>query len=105
MGELLQFAYEFFKTGLFAVGGGLATLPFLYAMGAKTGWFTSGDVADVNFNAFFLDKIGPDQAVIGAISGAKENTVSKPVVGSSGVYLLNVTAKNKLKNSNLKDRR
>ena len=57
---------------------------------------TSGDVADVNFNAFFLDKIGPDQAVIGAISGAKENTVSKPVVGSSGVYLLNVTAKNKL---------
>ena len=57
---------------------------------------TSGDVADVNFNAFFLDKIGPDQAVIGAISGAKENIVSKPVVGSSGVYLLNVTAKNKL---------
>ena len=47
MGELLQFAYEFFKTGLFAVGGGLATLPFLYAMGAKTGWFTSGDVADM----------------------------------------------------------
>jgi chromate transport protein ChrA len=28
MSELLQFAYEFFKTGLFAVGGGLATLPF-----------------------------------------------------------------------------
>ena len=24
--------YEFFKTGLFAVGGGLATLPFLYDM-------------------------------------------------------------------------
>jgi chromate transporter len=47
MSELLQFAYEFFKTGLFAVGGGLATLPFLYAMGAKTGWFTSGDVADM----------------------------------------------------------
>ena len=56
----------------------------------------NGDVADVNFNSFFVDKIGPDQAVIGAICGAKENTVSKPVVGSSGVYLLNVTAKNKL---------
>lgn len=25
----LQLAYEFFKTGLFAIGGGLATLPFL----------------------------------------------------------------------------
>ncbi len=47
MGELLQLAFEFFKTGLFAVGGGLATLPFLYAMGEKTGWFTSTDVADM----------------------------------------------------------
>ena len=25
----LQLFYEFFKTGLFAIGGGLATLPFL----------------------------------------------------------------------------
>ena len=38
---------EFFKTGLFAVGGGLATLPFLYEMAEKTGWFTAGDVADM----------------------------------------------------------
>ena len=28
----LQLAFEFFKTGLFAVGGGLATLPFLMQM-------------------------------------------------------------------------
>ena len=28
----LRLAWEFFKTGLFSVGGGLATLPFLYAM-------------------------------------------------------------------------
>lgn len=47
MEGLLQLCYEFFKTGLFAVGGGLATLPFLYAMGEKTGWFTSNDVADM----------------------------------------------------------
>ena len=38
---------EFFKTGLFAVGGGLATLPFLYEMSASTGWFTTQDVADM----------------------------------------------------------
>ena len=30
----LQLFYEFFKTGLFAVGGGLATIPFLSAMTA-----------------------------------------------------------------------
>ena len=39
--------WEFFKTGLFAVGGGLATLPFLYDMGARTGWFTASQVADM----------------------------------------------------------
>lgn len=31
---------EFFKTGLFSIGGGLATIPFLSAMGEKWGWFT-----------------------------------------------------------------
>ena len=44
---LLRLFYEFAKTGLFAVGGGLATLPFLYAMSEKTGWFTYQDVADM----------------------------------------------------------
>ncbi len=44
---LLQLYWEFFKTGLFAVGGGLATLPFLYSMGERTGWFTAAQVADM----------------------------------------------------------
>ena len=44
---LLRLIYEFFKTGLFAVGGGLATLPFLYEMGEKTGWFTAQDVLNL----------------------------------------------------------
>ena len=47
MTGLLRLAFEFFKTGLFAVGGGLATLPFLYAMGSATGWFTAQDVANM----------------------------------------------------------
>ena len=44
---ILRLIYEFFKTGLFAVGGGLATLPFLYEMGEKTGWFTAQDVLNL----------------------------------------------------------
>lgn len=36
----IQLFIEFFKTGLFSIGGGLATIPFLKAMGAKMGWFT-----------------------------------------------------------------
>ncbi len=43
----LQLFFEFFKTGLFAVGGGLATLPFLQEMSAKTGWFTLGELTDM----------------------------------------------------------
>ena len=44
---LLRLFWEFFKTGLFAVGGGMATLPFLYSMADKTGWFTAGNLADM----------------------------------------------------------
>ena len=34
----LRLFYEFFKAGLFAIGGGLATLPFLREIAGKTGW-------------------------------------------------------------------
>ena len=43
----LRLFWEFFKTGLFAVGGGMATLPFLNDMGGKTGWFDAGQLADM----------------------------------------------------------
>lgn len=40
MNNLWLLIWEFLKTGLFAVGGGLATIPFLNEMGLKYGWFT-----------------------------------------------------------------
>lgn len=43
----LQLFYEFFKIGLFAIGGGLATLPFLYNLSDKTAWFTHAQLADM----------------------------------------------------------
>lgn len=43
----LKLFWEFFKTGLFSVGGGMATLPFLYKMSEKTGWFTASQLADM----------------------------------------------------------
>ncbi|MBQ9031031.1 MAG: chromate transporter [Parasporobacterium sp.] len=42
--SLLLMCMEFMKTGLFAVGGGLATIPFLYEMAAKYTWFTGNDI-------------------------------------------------------------
>jgi len=38
---------EFFKVGLFSVGGGLASLPLLYEIAEKYGWFTVSQVADM----------------------------------------------------------
>ncbi|MBQ3902524.1 MAG: chromate transporter [Lachnospiraceae bacterium] len=43
----LRMFFEFFKTGLFAIGGGLATVPFLSSMGTSTGWFSSKELADM----------------------------------------------------------
>ena len=43
----LRLFWEFFKTGLFAIGGGMATVPFLQDIATKTGWYTSGQLADM----------------------------------------------------------
>ena len=43
----LRLFFEFFKIGLFAVGGGMATLPFLQRLGESTGWFGSQLITDM----------------------------------------------------------
>ena len=43
----LQLFYEFFKAGLFAIGGGLATLPFLKQISLRYPWFTPNDLMDM----------------------------------------------------------
>ena len=43
----LQLFWEFFKTGLFAIGGGMATVPFLREISVRTGWFSAMDLADM----------------------------------------------------------
>ena len=43
----LRLFYEFAKAGLFAIGGGLATLPFLQDISERTGWYTADQLADM----------------------------------------------------------
>ena len=43
----LKLFFEFFKIGLFAVGGGAATIPFLSSLSDKTAWFTQTDLANM----------------------------------------------------------
>ena len=79
----LRLFIEFFKTGLFAVGGGMATIPFLYELSDKTGWFTHQDLANmiavgestpgpigVNMATYVGFVSGSQHGILGAILGA-----------------------------------
>ncbi len=39
--------FEYFKTGLFAFGGGYATLPFLYHISDVYGWYSAKQLSDM----------------------------------------------------------
>ena len=43
----IQLFYEFFKIGLFAIGGGMATLPFLMDLTAKYDWYTKAELTNM----------------------------------------------------------
>ena len=47
MMDILILVFEFFKIGLFSVGGGLATLPFLYRLADKYPWFSTSQIPDM----------------------------------------------------------
>ena len=44
---MIQLFLAFFKIGLFAVGGGLATLPFLYELAEQTDWISISDISNM----------------------------------------------------------
>ncbi len=77
----LRMFWEFFKTGLFSVGGGLATLPFLYEMAEKTGWFTAEDVGTM---------IAVSEATPGAIGVNMSTYVGYMVKGVLGSIVTTV---------------
>ena len=84
----LRLFYEFFKTGLFSVGGGLATLPFLYEMSTKTGWFTTADIADMI--AVSESTPGPIGINMSTYAGFTTGGVLGGVVASSGLSVPSV---------------
>ncbi len=43
----LTLAFEFFKIGLFSIGGGMATLPFLMDLTTKYDWYTASELANM----------------------------------------------------------
>lgn len=43
----LTLFFEFFKIGLFAIGGGMATVPFLMELAEKYPWFSPSELANM----------------------------------------------------------
>ncbi len=80
----VQLFWEFFKTGLFAIGGGMATIPFLYEISDKTGWFTHGDLANmVAVSESTPGPIGVNMATyVGFITGTSQGNVLTGVLGA-----------------------
>ena len=80
----LRLFYEFFKTGLFAVGGGMATIPFLYNMADSTGWFTRIDVDNmIAVGESTPGPIGVNMATyVGYITGMNEGGLPFALLGA-----------------------
>ena len=70
----LKLFYGFFKTGLFSIGGGMATIPFLYKISDATGWFTYDDLANmIAVSESTPGPIGVNMATyVGYITGTQE---------------------------------
>jgi len=80
---LLRLFFEFFKIGLFSVGGGLATIPFLTDLGERTGWFTSGELA--NMIAISESTPGPMGVNMATYVGFSSAGVAGGVVATLGL--------------------
>ena len=80
---LLLLFYEFFKTGLFAVGGGMATIPFLYNMSDRLDWFTHEDILDMI--AISESSPGPIGINMATFCGFKVAGVAGSVIATLGI--------------------
>lgn len=80
----LQLFYEFFKTGLFSIGGGMATIPFLYKMSDATGWFTHDDLANmIAVSESTPGPIGVNMATyVGYVTGMQEGSALHATLGA-----------------------
>jgi len=80
----LQLFWEYFKTGLFAVGGGMATIPFLYDMSDKTGWFTHQDLANmIAVGESTPGPIGVNMATyVGFVTGIGQGGIGNAILGA-----------------------
>ncbi len=80
----LKLFWEFFKTGLFAIGGGMATIPFLYEISDATGWFTRNDLANmIAVSESTPGPIGVNMATyVGFVTGMNNGGILTALLGA-----------------------
>lgn len=81
----IQLFFEFFKTGLFAIGGGLATLPFLYDIAEKYTWFDKSMLADMI--AISQSTPGPMGINMATYAGFNAAGISGAIIATFGLVL------------------
>ena len=82
---LLQLFYEFAMVGLFTVGGGLASVPFLMVMSEKTGWFTQAQLLDMI--AISESTPGPLGINMGTYVGFETAGIPGAIIATLGITL------------------
>lgn len=82
---LLDLFFAFFKVGLFAIGDGLATLPFLYELTEKYDWITVSDIS--NLVAISESTPGPLGINMATYVGFLQSGVAGAVTASLGLVV------------------
>jgi len=81
----LHLFYEFFITGLFMFGGGLAAIPFLQQMGDRTGWFTTVEL--MNMIAISEATPGPIGVNLATYAGYTVAGIPGGIIATLGIIL------------------
>ncbi len=80
---LLELFFSFFKIGLFAVGGGLATLPFLYELANSKPWISVSDIS--NLVAISESTPGPIGVNMATYVGFLQSGVAGSIIATLGL--------------------
>ena len=86
--------WEFFQIGLFAVGGGLVTVPFLFDLAEKYPWFTTKELTDmIAISQSTPGPVGINMATfagfeVAGITGSMIATISEVLPSMIVVYFI-----------------
>lgn len=84
----LTLFYEFFRIGLFAIGGGMVTIPFLFDLTREFDWFTAEELTDMI--AVSQSTPGPVGVNMATYAGYQAAGIGGGIVATFGLVLPSV---------------